>query len=180
MWAGIGFIGVIMARGRCSSSMPACPVVCSKAPAPCDTPRRWRLRPWCSSALHRLQRVRCTERVRRAVREPVAGERCCWRSCCKWRGVRTVSATRVCDRELEFRRLAALRGSGKLRAVAARVEQNRHTRDGPHVIARRASESVTSPLEEGTWPFRTVAVTGPHVRVERASYFFTSLNSSGL
>jgi predicted PurR-regulated permease PerM len=50
--------------------------------------------------------------------------------------------------------LAALRSSGQLRALAARGEQNRHTRDAPHVVAPWFSASVTSPVEEGTGVMR--------------------------
>ena len=91
MWAGIGFIGVIMAAGTLLVLDASLPGGLLEGAAPCDTPRRWRLRPWCSSALHRLQRAfGCTERVRRAVREPVAvgsgavGARV-WRPWCTYR-----------------------------------------------------------------------------------------------
>ena len=66
-----------------------------------------------------------------------------------------VSATSVFDRALELRRLAALCSSGQFSAMAARIEQNRHMCDGQQVIARWFSESLTSPVDEGTFVMQT-------------------------
>ena len=60
----------------------------------------------------------------------------------------TVSATSVFDRELELRRLAALRGGGKFGAVAARIEQGRYTRNQPQLVHLSPTGSLWKLMKE--------------------------------
>ena len=159
MWAGIVFVGVIMAAGTLLVLDASLPGGLIEGTGSMRYAQTMAFTTLVFFSLFTVFNARsdAQKRVRRALRESVAvGRGAVGARVASGRHLRTVSATRVFNRELAFRRLAALRGSGKLRALAARVEQSRHTRtrDGPHVIAPWSSASVTSPGKEGTGVMR--------------------------
>ena len=134
MWAGIFFVGAIMAAGTLlvlDASLPGGLIEGS------GNMRYAQTMAFTTSgvlfALHRLQRAfRRAERVRRAVLQQVAvGSGSVVALVASGGDLRAVSAAGVFDREPELRRLAALCGGGKFGAVAARVEQGYYANEKP-------------------------------------------------
>ena len=140
MWAGIFFVGAIMAAGTLLV------LDASLARRPDRRLGRHALRADdgvhdadAVSALQRLQRAfRRAERVLGTLHEPLAvGRGFALSLLLASRGdLHPVSAAGVFDRELERRRLAALRGGCQFGAVAARIEQGADARDKPQVSCR--------------------------------------------
>ena len=137
MWAGIFFVGAIMAAGTLLV------LDASLARRSDRRLRQYALRADDGvhdvddvSTLQRLQRAfGRAKRVQRTLQEPLAvGSDSVVARAARGGDLHTVSAASVFDRELELGRLAALRGGGKLGAVAARIEQGGYTRDKPQVV----------------------------------------------
>ena len=126
MWAGIFFVGAVMAAGTLlvlDASLPGGLIEGSGDLRYAQTMAFTTLTH--VPAVQRLQRaLRRAERVRRPVRQPLAvGGGRAVAAPARRRGLRAVPAAGVLDRGPGRGRLAGLRGGGELGAVAARAEQ---------------------------------------------------------